>query len=280
MSDDSQDRRRRAVGAVMALYYGISKKVPAVTVVSAAVGFSALFALTLSAALAASVDRKTRARWLSYLYYTYDDKTDYAAEIAKIRENYAADDDPNKNRIPKPNFAGARPFCDTSVLSVGTVRYAALVEANEELFEFKPHKAHQILPIVVVYGTDAYFDENPKDLKKIAEALLLDSDNNFLKDETKYFSNIKLPPDTTDGREVYATVVLTYRYHLPFGVMQGDYAIFPVIAEPEKSRAAFIVDSEYWTPPIIAEYCGLREIDPFEDDGESETETETEIITE
>ena len=260
----------------MGLYYGITKEITAVAVVSVAVGLVGLFAVVLFASLAAVADKKTKARWRTYAGYTYDGKTDYASEIEKIRQNYAADGDPKKNRIPKPNFAGARPFCDYSVLRGGTVRYAALVEANTELFRFTPHNVHRIFPAVVVYGTDGYFDENPHELKIIAEKLYQDRENNFLKDETKYFSDIRLPQELAGDGEVFATTVMVYCYHLPFGMLAGDFSVFPIIADPNSSKSVFIVNSEYWTPPIIAEYCGLREVDPFESDG-AETETETEI---
>ena len=256
---------------VMALYWGITKKITAVIVVSSAVALSALFVVVLCAALAASPEKSVKMRWMNYYLsdeYHISGDIYYAAEIERVRRNYAEDTDPDRNLIAKPNFAGAKPFCDFSVLKSGKIYYASLIEANGEIFDFS-HNIHKVYPIAVVYGTDEYFDSDPAALKEIAEKLFADRARNFLKDETKYFSNIKLSKDLTGGREVYATIIMAYRYHLPFAVLEGDHSVFPIIADPKNSRSAFIVDCKYWSPPLIGEYLGLKDEeypDPFDEE--------------
>lgn len=199
----------------------------------------------------ATPDKELKARWAGYATLKPRVVEDYAAELAAVRENYAADTDPLKNTIEKAPITGAKPFYDFGVLRDGQIIYAYLVEANTALF--RRNYGQRVFPAVVVYSMDEYFEAHPTELKDIADGLYENRKNNFLRDEHKFFSNVKLNTQSTERRTVYATTIMLYRYHLPFGVLAGE-DMFPIIAAPKKSAAVFAVDAKYWTDNLVADY--------------------------
>ncbi len=78
--------------------------------------------------------------------------------------------------------------------------------------------------------------------------------NNILKNETNYFSNIKITNDGLKDKNVYMTTIMAYRKHLPWGGLPSSNLIVPVIANPNSSTSVFILDSKYWTNSLIAGY--------------------------
>jgi hypothetical protein len=189
-----------------------------------------------------------------YLTYPVNEITDFKREIDAIRANFESDTDKDKNRVLKGNYANvaswAKPYYDQNVVKCGKVYYGALVQANDKLF--KKTRLFPVLPGVVVYGTDGYFESNPADLKEIAERLFAEKGSNVLQYERQFFSNMRLPLDKTNGRDVYMTTVMISREHLPQYCLQSG--LFPVIAAPDKSTSVFIVDCKYWTKDLIANF--------------------------
>ncbi len=185
------------------------------------------------------------------------DLNDYKAELDEIRSNFAADTAPDKNHIlSKYQSAGtadwAKPYYDNNVVKVGEIYFGALVQANSNLF--KKTRANPVLPGVIVYSTDDYYESNPTELKAIADKLFGDKANNDLRFERKFFTAKLLPQELTDGRKVYITSIMIARKLLPQYRLCGENTLVPVIAAPEKSTSVFIVDCKYWTDNIVAHF--------------------------
>lgn len=198
-------------------------------------------------------DHDLKVRWASYLGIKLEDNVDYEKEIEVIKQNFNSDTDRQKNVIAKPNFGETKPFCDFNVIKNGDIYYACVVEANLKLFA--PSKfVHQVLPAVVVYSLDEFYNKNPFELKNIAKTLYAERHNNILKNETNYFSNIKITNDGLKDKNVYMTTIMAYRKHLPWGGLPSSNLIVPVIANPNSSTSVFILDSKYWTNSLIAGY--------------------------
>ena len=131
----------------------------------------------------------------------YREIEDFKAELNAVRDNYAADSSPDKNTVPKLKFTGAEKYFDFDVLNKGKIYYACLVQANNRLFK-KTDNAYSVLPAVFVYSTEEYYEENPYALESIAGKIFEDRENNILKNETHYFTNVKVDESLTDGHEV------------------------------------------------------------------------------
>ncbi len=180
---------------------------------------------------------------------------DYKVELEKIRSNFATDNNPNKNHILgkyQSVASWAKPYYDNNVVKVGKIYFGALVQANNNLF--KKTKTNPVLPGVVIYSTDAYYESNPTKLKEIADKLFSDKANNNLRFENRFFTNTLLPQELTDGKEVYMTSIMIARKHLPEYKLSGQHTLLPVIAAPGKSTSVYIVDCKYWTDDIIAHF--------------------------
>lgn len=180
---------------------------------------------------------------------------DYKEELIKTRANFAADTNPDKNRILGKYQAvaeWAKPYYDNNVVNVGQIYYGALVQANTKLF--KMTKANPVLPGVIVFSTDDYYISNPAELKEIADKLFSDKANNNLRFENKFFTATLLSQDITNGRKVYVTSIMVARKHLPQYKLSGKHTLLPVIAAPGKSTSVYIADCRYWTDNIIANF--------------------------
>lgn len=197
-------------------------------------------------------DKEITDRMTSYSLYPEKKIEDYKGELATVRANYEADTSADKNVITTARIMKSfRPYYDRKVLSSGKIYYGQIVEANSRLFDrnFK----ELILPAVVVYSPDEYYENYPYELGDIAKTLFADKRNNILRNDLKYFSNVKVEESLTGGREVYISTIMVYRYHLPTGYLKRG--LFPVIADPQGCTSVFIVDSKYWTEGLIGNYC-------------------------
>lgn len=195
-------------------------------------------------------DPELAAKRQKYLSYPVNKIEDFKEEIEITRANFKADNSPDKNAIPKvkPTKKG-KPFYDMSVIQSGNVYYACLVEANSLLF--KENYTNLIMPAVVLYSTDEYYDSNPHELYKIASSFYDNKRNNVLRNDLKYFSNYKV--ETPEGRNVYMTTIMINRLHLPLGFISGR--IFPIVADPENCTSVFVADPEYWSKNLVGNYC-------------------------
>lgn len=234
---------------LLAIYIAVSKEMLPLLIVGLITAVSG-FVCSLTLFLVASFpDKKTKAEWFSYLFIeSSDDTTDYAAELKKTRADFLNDGDPLKNTFLKPHYANAKPFCDFSTICTGKIFYGCLVLANENLFKYSRF-VHKVLPAVVLYSVDDYFESNPEELIKIAD-LLEKNREGVLKNQTKYFKNVKLSDEVAGDREIYMSTVLICKRQLPFGQL-FNYRLFPVIAAPHTDLPVFAVDSKYWSDKLI-----------------------------
>lgn len=202
------------------------------------------------ASIARQFTNSVKATMSSYLHVEGEETPDYLKEINTVRENFAADTNPDKNVTLKMGYGPYKKFYDPSVIATGKIHYGYLVEANSEMFRFKDLKT-VALPGVVLYSTDDYFDSHPLELKKIAKTMYANKHHNILRNELNYFTAQRIPNELTGGREVYMTTIMFYRLHLPLGYLSDS--LMPLVADP-KHTAAFVVDVQYWTNPLIGNF--------------------------
>lgn len=170
--------------------------------------------------------------------------------LGEIRANYAADSNAYYNNRTVIPFR-YRTRCKYEVLNRGTVYYGCLVQANSALFT-GTQNLNSALPAVYIYSPDEAF-QNPKSLLDIADKLISNKTNNFLKNESDMFTNIRLSDDITFGKEVYATVVFLARWQVPLGVL-SDMRFLPIIADPASNGFSFAVDCRYWPAEFVKTY--------------------------
>ncbi len=187
-----------------------------------------------------------------YSSYVRNPNMDYALHINKMREKFHTlsleEKEKLLRKVYKPNKK-----CDFGVLKGGQIYYAALVEVNNMAFRpIKTMGGDYSLPGVVLYSTDPYYDENPSLLNDIASYMFRNRKNNILKNELRRFYNFKIDETLTNGREVYMTCIDVFRGYLPLGYVTGS--LLPIIADPNNSQTSFILDTEYWTKDLIADF--------------------------
>lgn len=203
--------------------------------------------------LACASSREEKEKMAKRSAYRPKKIDDYKQELASVREKFNADPNPEKNKIGiKRVLNYAKPYYDFGVIQKGKIYYAALVQVNSAAFKRSNDPSSAILPGVVVYGTDEYYESHPQELKKIAKELYANKRNNILRNELKYFSNVRVDDSLTGGREVYMTTIMIFRKHLPLQYVTGW--LFPVIAAPGESTSVFVVDADYWTKDLIAKF--------------------------
>lgn len=257
----------------MTLYYAYVKERPTAFYISLALigfGLIGVIAFFLAASFAGKnrIQRIWFANYLEYLKYLSDREEapkkdiDYKACLEAVRQRYLSDTNKDKNKIEKLKTVNDKRLYDYSVLESGKIYYASMVMANDRLFHISRfiHKTH---PAVFVYSTDAYFEENPRELIKIAKKAVENGLNGLLYNESKFFTNVKFCSEFTDNREVYFSCCLVCRRQLPFGMLNGR--IVPLIANPEKNCSVFVADCKYWTGEFIYLYLGCEEKDTYGD---------------
>lgn len=182
----------------------------------------------------------------------------YREMLMAVREAYAADHEPNKNRIVKPDTYKAKPYLNYDVLNYGDIVYGTLVMANSAIY--KPSRnVHKSYAAVLLYSTDESFIDDPMPLREYAEKLFENQskDDSILSDDTKFIAHYKLPLSMTNGKNVYATCVLLYRYHLPLGFILNSSAMIPMIVSPDSCQSSFVIDAKYWPLELVDKYFGI-----------------------
>lgn len=178
--------------------------------------------------------------------------------LTAVREAYTSDPDPKKNRIVKPDSYRAKPYLNYDVLNNGEIVYGTLVMANSSIF--KPSKnVHKSYAAVLLYSTDESFIDDPMPLREYADNLFENQVNgdSGLGDDTKFLAHYKLPLSMTNGKNVYATCVLLYRYHLPLGFIPNSSAMIPMIVSPDSCPSSFVIDAKYWPLELVDKYFGI-----------------------
>lgn len=133
----------------------------------------------------------------------------------------------------------------------GKIAIASIVQANNMIY--RDGKVN--CPAVVVYSEDTYYDENPRELEKIAEYLfnikgekVEDKDIQFIADnlaeEKTPIFNYELEGKYTNNRKVFLTYILVHREHLNNKALNLKF--IPIIVNREITEATAIVPINYW----------------------------------
>jgi hypothetical protein len=142
------------------------------------------------------------------------------------------------------------------LLLTGNAYPAYVVQANVKLFE----KGRKSLPAYVVFSTDEYYIGNEHLLDEYATTLFsykgASSVPDYLKevvevvtDQRKRVFNVLLPHEMTDGRDVYFTIILVERKHLPTGKLsRGD---IPLLAAVGKVKSSMMLPYYLWSDSLI-----------------------------
>lgn len=237
---------------VLAIYVAVSKEILPLFIAGIVAAAAGLISAPILYLVASFPDKALKREWISYLTVEKEDgPTDFTAALEKTRLNYSNDGDPQKNTFLKPLYSNAKPLCDFTALNTGKIYYGCLVMANENLFKYSRF-VNKVLPAVVIYSKDEYLNANPEELLKIAEKLET-SNEGPLKNQTKFFTEMKLSEELAGDREIFMATILICKRQLPLGKF-FSYRLFPVIAAPQTSLPAFAVDCKYWADELIYDF--------------------------
>lgn len=148
----------------------------------------------------------------------------------------------------------------------GMVVWAHLVQANNLLFE----KGQFNYPANIVCSPDLFFDDNliklaiiSRELYQLKNKKIEHPEMSELKvfadaitSENKGLLNIKITNSVTFNKTVYFTTIMVYRKHIPLRYLKSGW--FPVLIAPEKTPAAMILPSRYWSSSLIEVWSGDR----------------------
>lgn len=143
------------------------------------------------------------------------------------------------------------PFTQRRFYTEGKVAAGALVQANTLLFE----KGDESCPANYIYSTDPYYLEYPGDLLELARALFTTKGEqgyhpsiqrlaDLLEDEMERIFAYKLPRNITEGRDVYFTIVMVDRDHLPNGLI--EVPVSPMLVLENERPDAVLLPYWYW----------------------------------
>lgn len=152
----------------------------------------------------------------------------------------------------------------STLLARGGVIWAAIAQANRNLFS----PGAQDCPGNVVHSPSGYFDDNPGHLREVAgrvRALKGTTPDDpelayvadLITDERNAASQVLLPPELTDGHEVYFSWVLFHRAWLPGSVLSDP--VLPVVAA-EGVPVLMPLPLTFW-PSALRSVWGLMEGD-------------------
>lgn len=137
----------------------------------------------------------------------------------------------------------------------GRIALGALVQSNKYIFEKESLLEEDDYAAVIIYSEDGYYEDNPQELVDLASELYslkyMECENDELlffaksiSDELSVHFNVLLPYSITGGRNVYYTNQIIHRKHLNKWILESD--LFPIIIDPEKTKASVILPSFYW----------------------------------
>ncbi len=139
------------------------------------------------------------------------------------------------------------------LLERGQVVWAALVQANSELFQEGPDN----LPAALAYSVDPHFDGRPQALRYLARTLFAQRGTQapphvqritgFLEDELERAYNIVVPVEMTE-HETLISAFMVYRQDVPEGVLAGAW--FPALTHPD-TPALMIAPRRFWSPRLV-----------------------------
>jgi hypothetical protein len=146
-----------------------------------------------------------------------------------------------------------------ALLQRGQVVWGHLIQANAQLFRPGANDC----PAAAVYSRDPFFDDQLATLSRIANALYdlkgtqpddptLARFAHTITDERERIMKLAVPHKLTGGRDVFYTVIMVHRKHLPDGYLTDS--VFPLLIHPPDIEATLIVPSRYWSPGLVGRW--------------------------
>ncbi|MPQ43242.1 hypothetical protein [Clostridium tarantellae] len=137
----------------------------------------------------------------------------------------------------------------------GTIALATIVQANELLFS----RGTEDHPATMIYSSDIFFEENPKELERIAKMLFslrnetlpekilenkeLMKIRDLLNDEYTPIFNVKIPDEITKNKEVYMDNIIIHRLDMPNFYLEQN--TFPVVTHKDV-KGLMALPSKFW----------------------------------
>ena len=135
------------------------------------------------------------------------------------------------------------------LLTEGRIVWAALVQANNLLFEEGEHDH----PAMLVYSEDPYFESRPHELRAIADKIYQlkstepeDPEERLVAASVTNEMNRNMGwqlPDLLTDKKVRAAAFMVFRSHIPNGVLQA--VLFPILIH-SATDAVMIVPVAFW----------------------------------
>ena len=175
-------------------------------------------------------------------------------KFSKAMQKYLHSDPPDwipsETTLPK-NFQ-----LQDRVRTNGKIVWSALVQANSNLFSPGPDDH----PALVAWSEDPFFDNHVDELQRIAQACFAlkridqtEPDGQQLShavtSEMERPLRTPVPPSMTGGREVFVSVLLVVRRHLPAGHLTES--IMPVWLDPQATGFVILVPAGYWPTSLM-----------------------------
>ena len=145
-----------------------------------------------------------------------------------------------------------------SLLTDGKVIWAAIVQANEDLFK----GSNEQLPAAVVYSFDESFDSMPMKLDEISEKIYrfkvdgkdpeMISFADILADETNVHLKVKVPESLTDGLECYFSYIMIEPDFLPGGKLKKR--LLPITVIQKDLDAVLLLPDDFWDSRLLKSF--------------------------
>lgn len=204
---------------------------------------------------------------------------DYKKELEIMRAKYKKHK-VKPLKLTKPYWVPNDPinkiYTDMPILlESGEVYYAALIQANEILFQKKPFID---CPGNVLFSTSDIINENPFLLQKLATFIYSFKNTDeapasikrlveSITDEMERLFNVPISLTKVDifnsfpvalyGNDTaFYTTVMFFRDYLPTGVLRSG--ILPIVAAPDKTDISIILPKKYWSKTILKLYRGNK----------------------
>lgn len=175
-------------------------------------------------------------------------------KFSKAMQKYLRCDPPDW--IPSETMRPKNSQLQDRVRANGKVVWSALVQANNNLFSPGPDDH----PALVAWSEDPFFDNHVDELQQIAQACFALKGIDQTEPDAQQLSQavtsemsrplrMSIPTSITHGREVFVSVLLVVRRHLPAGHLTET--IMPVWIDPEPTGIVILVPAGYWPASLM-----------------------------
>ena len=197
-----------------------------------------------------------------------------------LRKTFEENKDWRADKITKPDWADKEkqdPMFDDApkLYDEGKIVYGCVYMVNTLLYkDFEPGDSISH-PGYITYSMDPYYDDHAGELIQISQAIYSYRDKKIvpiemqkfvtlMENEFAAYYNVPVPLELTNGREVFVTVSLFQRNHLPMLKINGS--ILPVFADNEKFSTCLLVPKRHWSKEMMFYVATPEEEEDEEDD--------------